>query len=526
MSKLIGSRNNQVPSNSTLGGGAYIDSDYFHVNNLSANSFTHNLPIAKPLVDFDFANSKTIPDCAVFRSASNGVTYVGKDGYIKYTTKTDQPRFTHKPLTGESLGLVIEGYSQNLFYYSNEIVGGSTSAGRYSTQTGTSVGTLSSKSPDGTSNAYYVATSENQVWSACYYDPNQAGTTGNVSLNKRFTHSAWVKYISGDPYINFYVWNYGSTSAGVYGLQIKYISADEVTLTPYESTNGGGRELRYGSEYYGNGWHRVWFSTYLVDCQNGNGYSEWNWNKEPVYDASGETTAGTSTTWGIWGQQLEENQPIPTSLIPTSGSVVTRTYDYCYVPNFDEILNGSVVEKDGMTMFFDGIQTEGPYKFGDRENAYDVNKGGGRNLYNAAMCVDQETSSYYWSLTRYRSGLYNTSGGYYSQAHTAGTNRHFTVVQHMYDPEKRIKLAGVMTKTAGTIYINGHKILGSSTSNMDDLSPTHLRIGNDVYAAVMYGTVRRATVWNTPLSEKELLALTENEESKDGRPYQFSAPPK
>jgi len=57
-------------------------------------------------LDLNFAETKSIGDLVTFSRASSG-TYVDSDGLIKSAT-TDAPRFDHDPVTGESLGLLIE----------------------------------------------------------------------------------------------------------------------------------------------------------------------------------------------------------------------------------------------------------------------------------------------------------------------------------------------------------------------------------------------------------------------------------
>jgi|DEB0MinimDraft_3_1074331.scaffolds.fasta_scaffold17131_2 hypothetical protein len=66
----------------------------------------------QPSLDLQFATSKTLDDAVsgtnliTFSRASSG-TYVDSDGLIKSAT-TDAPRFDHDPVTGESLGLLVE----------------------------------------------------------------------------------------------------------------------------------------------------------------------------------------------------------------------------------------------------------------------------------------------------------------------------------------------------------------------------------------------------------------------------------
>jgi hypothetical protein len=72
----------------------------------SNKSSVNNFPSVRPTLDLDFANSKTLDPRIEFTRASGG-SYVGADGLIKYAG-VNEARFDHDPVTGESLGLLVE----------------------------------------------------------------------------------------------------------------------------------------------------------------------------------------------------------------------------------------------------------------------------------------------------------------------------------------------------------------------------------------------------------------------------------
>jgi hypothetical protein len=76
-------------------------------------SISQNFPEVYPSLTLDFANSKTLDPRITFTRSSTG-TYVGADGLIK-TASADEPRFDHDPVTGESLGLLIEESRTNYY---------------------------------------------------------------------------------------------------------------------------------------------------------------------------------------------------------------------------------------------------------------------------------------------------------------------------------------------------------------------------------------------------------------------------
>lgn len=70
-------------------------------------------------LDLDFAQNKSIGNLVTFSRATVG-TYVGSDGLIK-TAAVNEPRFDHDPVTGESLGLLIEEERTNFFLNSDTL---------------------------------------------------------------------------------------------------------------------------------------------------------------------------------------------------------------------------------------------------------------------------------------------------------------------------------------------------------------------------------------------------------------------
>jgi X-X-X-Leu-X-X-Gly heptad repeat protein len=75
-------------------------------------------------LDLQFAERKSLVDATtgsnlVDFTRSTGGTYVGSDGLIK-TAVVNEPRFDHDPVTGESLGLLVEEQRTNLLQRTEE----------------------------------------------------------------------------------------------------------------------------------------------------------------------------------------------------------------------------------------------------------------------------------------------------------------------------------------------------------------------------------------------------------------------
>ena len=67
---------------------------------------TQEYPSIRPTLDLNFAATKTLDRRITFTRDGVG-TYVDDMGIIKYSPN-NTPRFDHDPVTGESLGLLIE----------------------------------------------------------------------------------------------------------------------------------------------------------------------------------------------------------------------------------------------------------------------------------------------------------------------------------------------------------------------------------------------------------------------------------
>ena len=76
-----------------------------------------DFPNVRPSLDLRFALAKKLDPRITFTRGSTG-TYFGSDGLMR-TAGVNEPRFDHDPITGQSLGLLIEESRSNLFTYSD-----------------------------------------------------------------------------------------------------------------------------------------------------------------------------------------------------------------------------------------------------------------------------------------------------------------------------------------------------------------------------------------------------------------------
>ena len=276
----------------------------------------------RPSLFLDFVNKKSLTDrisgnnLITFGRTSIG-TYVGADGLIKSAT-TNEARFDHNPVTGESLGLLIEGSRYNICSYSEDF-----SNSYWSSPTTSSGGTFtitsnSETSPDGTLTAdkcvmQVGATSVNyQYWyiKNSGYSPN--GTD-------RWIWSFYVKS-AGAPII---------TIGGQHGgdRQWTFNLSTGLPVSNYGTTGDS-------YQYMGNGWYRLslgWVPTLSAYGSPGVNFG-----------CSGVTGDGNVGIY-MWGAQLEKGDFL-TFYIPTpSTTVVTRNADSAIISgtNFSSWFNTS-----------------------------------------------------------------------------------------------------------------------------------------------------------------------------------------
>ena len=225
-------------------------------------------------------------------------------------TISGAPRFDHDPVTGESLGLLIEEAR------TNEV---NIDIGLTSNVTGTSLSEDSSVSkPDGTTGALKItATAGSSTHTA------QRSTT-STTTNHAF--SVFVKK-GNHRYIGL---SQGGTSNNIHVI----FDTDTKTITD-DGAHNSGTFVSSGFEEYPNGWfriHMVGFTqgttlrVFLAQNASQNGLRNWN-------------ATGNEFCYA-WGIQREDGS-FPTSYIPTSGVPVTRAADVADITgtNFSDFYN-------------------------------------------------------------------------------------------------------------------------------------------------------------------------------------------
>ena len=250
---------------------------------------------AVPSLDLCFADKKDLI-CAssgrqlvTFARASSG-TYTDSAGVLQ-TAATDVPRFDHNPLTGESLGLLVEEQRINLLTRSEEFE-------TTWTTLNSSVSANTTVAPDGTSTADKII--ENSTTNV--HGVSRGGGSESLANGTVYTFSVYAKAAERG-----FVWMQAlnSFAKSYFNLSTGVVSASGAghtsTITPV-----------------GNGWYRCAI-TFTSD-QTNNSYRAIG-----MAQVSGtESYAGDGASGlFLWGAQLEAGA-FATSYIPTTTAAATR----------------------------------------------------------------------------------------------------------------------------------------------------------------------------------------------------------
>jgi hypothetical protein len=264
-----------------------------------------DFPNVLPTLDLDFANSKTLDPRITFTRASGG-SYVGADGLIKYAG-VNEARFDHNPVTGESLGLLIEEARTNNVLSSQDFTtlwfpNGSSRI--------ISNAILSpSGNLDGSKYVEAEVNQENYIRSSAR--TLSAGTyTASVYVHESSERRLWLRPV--------HIGSTHPTSAVIFDPKTKALGSPSGFGISASATNAGG------------GWWRVSLTFTTPDTRN------IQHGINAITSTAVYTGDGTSGLY-IWGAQLEVGA-FPTSYIPTQGSTRTRAVDNAQITgkNFSE----------------------------------------------------------------------------------------------------------------------------------------------------------------------------------------------
>jgi len=408
----------------------------------------------RPSLVLDFARRKSLIDSMsetnlITFTRSSTATYVGSDGYIK-TAAADEARFDHDPVTGESLGLLIEEQRTNTSTNSsigNTIINGSLASNTIVTNIVTPYGDLSS-----CRSIVHGTTIVNN-----YY---RVGGSVNITAGQPYTVSCFVRNPNNHPFESI-------TNGAIAGIHLYRFNTGQNNSVAFGSSN-----MRI--ERFPNEWTRYSATFTAQATSTVDGYFNVVLNYPPTYGWS----------YQLWGFQIEQGS-FPTSYIPTSGSTVTRQPDNAQITgsNFSSWYNqseGSFYTDMKLNPSFP-VSGRASISFTLSDSSYNnritLASSTGSNAFNADVTI---------SGTNYRAVLGN---------YTSGSN------------SIKSSIGYKSTNTAGSL--NGASPVTSSPSGSLPLL-TRADIGKDhTNFNYLSGHIRRITYYPTRLTNTQLQALTQ-----------------
>jgi hypothetical protein len=267
-------------------------------------SIQQNFPSTRPSLNLNFSRSQKLDPRITFTRTSSA-TRVNSDGLIE-VVPANSPRFDFDPISGESLGLLVEEARSNTITNSENFSSAITFRG--------SVTPNVEISPDGTQTAdLFLETTENGNHIV------QAPAGPSFTSEVTYTYSVFIK-------------PKGRT-------EILIRANQDVATWPARSvftlTGSGSVVAEAGSasiQLYPNGWYRCSITATAVGSLANMGITH------RTSTSVGDESLGIY----IWGAQLEVGS-FPTSYIPTTTSTVTRTADNASITgsNFSDFYNPS-----------------------------------------------------------------------------------------------------------------------------------------------------------------------------------------
>ena len=291
---------------------------------ISANTTDLNYPKIRPTLDLNFARTKTLDPRITFTRSSGG-SYVGADGLIKYAG-VNEPRFDHDPVTGESLGLLVEESRTNILLHSADL------ANVAWVKTASTVVANQATAPDGTLSADLIREDTSTSIHVISQGFSLLITNGSFTV---FCKAA------GRNFCTIYFSGSGQRAT-------VYVNLLNGTITQefYSSTT----KISATVTNAGSGWWKISVSATGVSLSTAAIIS----SLTGTGTNSGESYLGDGVSGiYVWGAQVEQNT-FPTSYIPTTTSAVTRAEDNASITgtNFSSWYN-----RNESTFYVEGTAT-------------------------------------------------------------------------------------------------------------------------------------------------------------------------
>jgi len=425
--------------------------------------YTADYPTIRPSLDLVFDKVKRL-DSRVTFTRNSTATYVGTDGLIK-TAAANEPRFDHDPVTGESLGLLIEEQRTNLFPVSGDVTNVN-----WTKLAVTSVTDATVTAPDGTLGATKVIQSNTTAQHLV------GDTVAGLTLGGYYALSVFVKKGTSTGKIYFSV---ASFSNWVSDWQF-YIDGDTGIVT--NLTNVSAANLKV--EQYPNGWWRLSMVAQQEPAGGGSGGFGVGFGEPGGSDISNFTGDGSSYFY-VWGGQMEAGS-FATSYIPTSGSAVTRSADLVSMTgtNFSSWYN----QTEG-TFFVESAVARGSAYQGYVGTATTSAADGGPSYNFNSIMSDNDNSDVVLNI-------WNGTGG----------SQSFISIAH---PDGNMKAAGAFKNNDFALSVNGSSASIDPSGTIDE-NQDQLWIGRRPYTSAgwLNNSIKRVSYYPRRLNNSQLQNIT------------------
>jgi hypothetical protein len=420
---------------------------------LQKQSQNTDFPNVRPSLDLRFALAKKLDPRITFTRGSTG-TYFGPDGLMR-TADVNEPRFDHDPVTGQSLGLLIEESRINYELYSGDPTQWTSNTNM--TLTGNSI-----ILPDGTTSTNVEYRGTDSGANIKLLRPAPSGSA--VVAGETWTFSMFLR-AGTEQTVHLTIQN--QTGGDNVGSAFNLVTGQfPGSITGTNAANGS-----RGFQYFGNGWYRVWLTNTYQSSSGG--------QQTFVRLRSNTASMQMTTSFSAWGAQLEKGE-FPTSYIPTTTSTVTRSTDVASMTgiNFSSWYNQS----EG-TIFISGIVPQGLSSF---PSDFSLSDGTNSN----------------------RIGSYIFTGGFYVTIRISnsqlGADIRPTFTPIISSPYKKIASYSI-NEYATTV--NANTIAKKFNAPIPNINS--LNIGSNPVSTTRYNsTIARLTYYPIQLTNQQLINLT------------------
>jgi hypothetical protein len=261
-----------------------------------------------PSLDLRFADNKSLVDSVsgqslVTFSRANSATYTDSTGN-RQTATTNEPRFDHNPITGESLGLLVEEQRTNLLLRSEEFDNASWNKNALQAFGSGSVANAIA-APNGSVTADFLV--EDTSNGEHFADQNFTAVSGTS-----YTFSAFIKPSANKTGVML---RYTTAVFGGITNYIQVVFATGVVTVLAGTPTGAATPLP-------NGWWRISITGTATANGSPSARIQFFQNNATNTNYTGDGTSG----YYLWGAQLEAGA-FATSYIPTTTAAATRAAD-------------------------------------------------------------------------------------------------------------------------------------------------------------------------------------------------------